>query len=586
MAAADPIRAEMIRALYGRTNDLTYGSVIAISFMAVAAWPYSSHIAVLAWLAVQIVFQVWREALRRAFVRRAPSDEDTERWAHAYLVYMAGQGCVWGSTIFLFVHPEHPITLALTLCCLYGVIGGGLPGNSYYPPSIIAVMTAVFGSVVVRTIATGQFDYMVVGVAHFLLLIVMSAVCRTQYRALRESFRIRFENIDLVRALTHEKAEAEAARRQAESASLAKSQFLAAASHDLRQPLYALSLFSASLQSLELDEEGRAIVDRIGDSITAMEELFVGLLDISRLEAGTVAPRLAAVSVDALFDRLSQVYRPIAREKGLDLRFRSDGEWVLGDVVLVEQVLSNLMSNAIRATALGGILLAARRRNAAVRLELWDTGVGIGEDDRARIFDEFVQLGNPERDRRKGLGLGLSIARRAAALLGASIEVRSRVGKGSRFALALPLVAQPEPDERHRALPMTPALPRDHTLPVLVVEDDVDVRAGLQRLLERWGVAHDAVADAEGALAAFAEKPYGLVLSDQRLGGAMDGVSLLHEIGRRCAAAPPAMALITGEFDAQFASIAASRAIPVLAKPVRGEQLRGLLGLSQTVTGT
>ncbi len=268
------------------------------------------------------------------------------------------------------------------------------------PPSLFALIGPIFLAILIRLLATGEFVYIMLGVASALFAMIMVVVCRTQARMLDEGFRIRFENVALVEALTVEKAAAERARHEAESASLAKSQFLAAASHDLRQPLYALSLFCASLGALKLDSDGREVVQKIQASIAAMESLFVGLLDISRLDAGVVTPRLAPVSIDALFDRLSQYFLPIAIERGLDLRFRSDGEWVQSDVTLLEQVMSNLASNALRYTKSGGVLIAARKRGGAVRLEVWDTGVGVGADDRARIFQEFVQLDNAERDRR------------------------------------------------------------------------------------------------------------------------------------------------------------------------------------------
>ena len=168
-----------------------------------------------------------------------------------------------------------------------------------------------------------------------------------------------------------------------------------------------------------------------------------GLLDLSKLDAGVVQPRPEPVSIDALFDRLSQVFRPIAEARGLELRLRSDGEWVRSDAALLEQVLGNLVANALRYTPQGGVLVAARRREAAVRLEVWDTGVGIPPADLERIFEEFVQLGNAERDRRRGLGLGLSIARRSAALIGAAVQVASREGSGSCFAVAQPVVPAP-----------------------------------------------------------------------------------------------------------------------------------------------
>jgi two-component system, sensor histidine kinase len=253
----------------------------------------------------------------------------------------------------------------------------------------------VFGAVLIRLLETGQFGYILLGVASALYALTMIAFCRAQARSIDDGFRMRFENQALVEALKLQTVEAEEARRKAELASLAKSQFLAAASHDLRQPLYALSLFTASLGTLKLDAEGRRVVGNIQDSVAVMESLFTGLLDISKLEAGVVQPRLSSVSVDALFDRLSQYFLPLALERGLDLRFRSEGEWLTSDEALLEQVLSNLVSNALRSTSAGGVLVAARRRPGAVRLEVWDTGIGIGEADRQRIFDEFVQLGKP-----------------------------------------------------------------------------------------------------------------------------------------------------------------------------------------------
>ncbi|MEA3054264.1 MAG: two-component system, sensor histidine kinase, partial [Sphingomonadales bacterium] len=392
-------------------------------------------------------------------------------------------------------------------------------------------------------------------------------------------FRIRFENRALVAALTAQKAEAEEARNRAELASLAKSQFLAAASHDLRQPLYALSLFSASLRELKLDAEGRGVVARIQDSIAVMESLFDGLLDVSRLEAGVVEVHMSEVSVDALFDRLSQVFHPIAIDRGLDLRFRSDGEWVRSDATLLEQVLSNLLSNAMRHTSRGGVLVAARSRGAEVRLEIWDTGIGIDEADLERIFEEFVQVHNPQRDRRKGLGLGLSIARRAAALIESPIDVRSRRGKGSRF-----MVAQPRCRQRDVQMP---DLPPEHipsirrALPVMVIEDDQDVRAALGDLLTRWNVRFDMFPDSELALEQIAlGGRYGLVLADYRLPGPMNGLDLIAAVMERHPAPKPEAVLITGDFDSALIGRAHAQGVPLLHKPLSADVLRRLVGVA------
>jgi CheY-like chemotaxis protein len=385
-------------------------------------------------------------------------------------------------------------------------------------------------------------------------------------------------------------AEAESARHKAERASLAKSQFLAAASHDLRQPLYALSLFSASLDELKLDAGGRAVVANIQDSIGVMESLFDGLLDLSKLEAGVVQPRLAPVAVDSLFDRLCQYFHPIATARGLDLRFRSDGEWVRSDAALLEQVLGNLIANALRCTTRGGVLVAARRRAGAVRLDVWDTGIGIAAADLQRIFEEFVQLGNAERDRRKGLGLGLSIASRSAALIDATIDVSSRPGRGSRFGFSQPLATEAPAITPAASRKMPQALPAtlawDSNLPVLLVEDDHSVRLALSDLLGRWGVRFDIAADGDAALRLVnGGTHYGLIVSDYRLPGSRNGLSLIGEIVRLHAAAPPAGMLITADFDPGLMAAADEAGVPVLPKPVDAALLRHLLGVAEAVEG-
>lgn len=576
--AEDDVRHESIRTLYAQMRNTSLASVVVSLYMVGASWAYTSHLIVLGWAAVQVLSIAAREGLIHAFHKRQPRDEALERWAAYYVVHQAAVGLIWGATIFLFAHPGQPITVALTLCCLYSIGAGAVPAQSYTPASLYAVVGVLYTLVTARLVAVGTLEFVLLGIASGLFGLTMVGFCRVQARILRDGFRIRFENRTLVAALTAQTAEAEDARNKAEMASLAKSQFLAAASHDLRQPLYALSLFSASLRELKLDDESRNVVGRIQDSIAVMESLFDGLLDISRLEAGVVKAHLSEVSVDALFDRLSQVFHPIAVERGLDLRFRADGEWVRSDATLLEQVLSNLLSNAMRNTQSGGILVAARARGSSIRLEIWDTGIGIGETDLRRIFEEFVQVHNPQRDRRKGLGLGLSIARRAAALIDSQIDVRSRPGKGSRFMVVQPACRRLEPQARDPAPEYMSR--RGPALPVLVIEDDQDVRTALADLLTRWGVVFDMIEDGEQALERITGGGrYGLILADYRLPGRLNGLDLISAIATLHPAPLPEAVLITGDFDSDLIGKAHAKGVPLLHKPLRPETLRRLIGI-------
>jgi signal transduction histidine kinase len=568
-------RGEAIRALYVQARNSTRAAAVVTVYLLITAWPYNPVAVLGAWLTVQLLSQVARAVLLRRFAMSAAHDTAVESWALAYTIYMAAAGLIWGSTAFLFMHPAQPITIALTLCGLYGISSGSVPGNAYNPPGLIVFVTAIFACVAIRLIAERDFDLTVLAIASCGFAAILTLFNREQHQTILQGIRIRFENRELLAELTDKTREAEDALLCAEQASLAKSQFLAAASHDLRQPLYALSLFSDSLGSFVTDERAQSIVASIQRNIDAMESLFNGLLDVSKLEAGSITVSREAMSVDALLQRIEHVFGATAIERGIDLRLRSNGEWVHSDAALLEQILSNLVSNAIRHTAHGGILVAARSRGDSIRFEVWDTGCGIPDADRVRIFDEFVQLTNPERDRRKGLGLGLAIARRAAHLLDTRVCVRSRVGRGSVFVLTQP---RGSADGALRPVLLDPGNDIASSLRVLVVDDEPDIRAALHDIFTRWGVACDVEASAASALALIDNGArYDVVLTDHRLAGDESGLALIRAIRGRYGAEPPAMAIITGDMDLELSVSLEREGVLLVHKPIRAAELRALL---------
>ncbi len=256
-------------------------------------------------------------------------------------------------------------------------------------------------------------------------------------RALNEAER---SNVELERlvdeksaALTAQLERTREARDAAEAADRAKSRFLAAASHDLRQPLHALGLFAAKLPEHVQDAEGARLADRMRHSVESLESLLSSLLDISRLDAGAIEPRPQAIALDALLDRLAGDFAPVALERGLKLAVVRTRLVVRSDPVLLERIARNLVDNALKHTRRGGVVVGARRRGSRVAIEVHDSGPGIPAEERERVFEEFYQIGNPERDRSRGLGLGLAIVRRLAGLLGHRIEVDSEPGRGSVF---------------------------------------------------------------------------------------------------------------------------------------------------------
>lgn len=575
-SAADPrILFECVRTLYLQIPNSFVAAVVVSTYMVVTTWKQVPLDRVLFWLALQTIAQMHRFWIYFSY-RKATLDTDNARlWARRYAWYMAFAGFVWGSTAFLFFSVESPLTLALTMCGLYGISGGAVPGNAYFPPAIYAFTWIIFGMVMLKLSMIGDVGHVALGVASVFYAMILTMFCRVQYRTLVEGFLIRFENAELVAKLQLQKQYAEEAQLRAEQANLAKSQFLAAASHDLRQPLHALSLFSASLQELRLDRAARDIVERILSSIGALESLFNALLDVSKLDAGVIKPAPITVPVQQLFDRVQQYSEGEAANKKIALTFVKTRRVVLADPNLLERILSNLVSNAIRYTPQGRVLVGCRRAGAQhLRFEVWDTGVGIAANDHARIFEEFVQIGNPERDRRKGLGLGLAIAQRTAALMETRVELDSVPGKGSVFRFELALSHEPL-----LAASVKTSLANNLMagLRVLVIDDEEAIRDGFALLLRGWGMQVCVAADLAQALQLMDQGArYDVVLADYRLRDHQNGIDAIRVISSRHSV-PPLACLITGDTDPELLQRAREQNLMLLQKPVQPAQLRALL---------
>jgi signal transduction histidine kinase/CheY-like chemotaxis protein len=368
--------------------------------------------------------------------------------------------------------------------------------------------------------------------------------------------------------------------QQLEAANLAKSRFLAAASHDLRQPLHALNLFVTQLHSeLDQTEKGR-VVARIDAAVAAMNELFDALLDISKLDAGVLAPSISEFPVDHQLKRIEMTFTAAAREKGLRLRVVSSGVWIRSDFILLERILLNLVSNAVRYTAQGGVVVGCRRRADLLRIEVWDSGIGIPEDQRRNIFGEFYQLAATEQDGRGGLGLGLAIVDRLCRLLDHPIELTSRLGRGSRFAISVPLGS---PLKLAEQLPQAAV---DHARGkfVVVIDDDALVLDGMRGVLKDWGCSV-VTADSEiAALAALAEheRPPDLIISDYRLGDGRTGFEVIERLRGAFGAPIPAF-LISGDTAPERLREASASGYYLLHKPVLPITLRAVV--SQLLKG-
>ena len=369
---------------------------------------------------------------------------------------------------------------------------------------------------------------------------------------------------------------------QLAQANQAKTRFLAAASHDLRQPMHALALTVGELREAARAPELAALARRIDRSVDALEDLLDALLDISKLDAGAIQPERRAFPLRPLLERLADEFAPAAEAKGLRFRVVPTGLWTESDPTLLGRILLNLVANAVRYTREGGVVVGCRRRGAEAEIVVADSGIGIAAADQARIFEEFYQAGSPQRDRATGLGLGLAIVDRAARLLGHSITVKSQVGRGSLFGVRVPIVP-PRPGEPASAAPETGS--ELAGLRVLVVDDEPDVRAALDGLLQRWGCKVETAADGGEALAAGRASP-DLVLCDLRLGEVESGFDVLDRLKDRWGTSLHGI-IVTADASTERIAEAHARGYPLLHKPVRPAKLRALVEqlLSERVPG-
>lgn len=565
------IAVEQVRATTRQIPVSLSATSAGAALLVAVFWDKVDHGILLGWLGLFLLnhIRVLVSYLRHRDVRLSP--EWAQRFARRFTFRALTAGFIWGFGAYLF-YTDSLAHQALLSGVLYGLAGGAATLYAGFPAAFYGFVVPALTPISVRFALEGDSAHIGMLLLGLVVVVGTRAINRRLQDLLTESLALRFENVDLVRRLTEQKEAAEEARRQAEAANLAKSRFLASASHDLRQPLHALGLFSAALAARLHRSEEASIVANIGASVDALDSLFDALLDISKLDAGVVEAKPCGMRLQALFDRLQRDYGPPAQAKGVGLRIVPTRTVVRSDPVLLERILRNLVSNAVRYTPKGKILVGARRRGERLRIEVWDCGVGIPPECQDKIFDEFYQAGNPGRDRQEGMGLGLAIAGRLARLLDSRIDVASTPGKGSVFRIDVPFGELDEEAERVPAPVAGAALAGSR---VLVIDDEAAVRDGMETLLSQWGCRVATAASLDEALARAAREPPDLVLCDYRL-DAGTGIEALARLQAALGGRIPGI-LVSGDTAPEVLLEAKAAGYPLLHKPVRPAKLRALL---------
>jgi len=570
-------RADQVAVLYRSWHRTTASMALGAAILCLVLWDREDAAVMALWFAAILANQAWRGALARAYRRSRPNVGDAPRWGRYWAAGSTIAGGLWGvAAVAMF--PASPPHQALLIVCIFSVILGGLNLTAVYKPSFYGFALAALVPLIVRVALESGQVHVFTALVLFVVLVFVLSFGRQLNDMLTQSLAIRYENVDLIERLTARQREAEAARAAAEAANRAKSQFLAAASHDLRQPLHAMGLYSAALSAKARDPEMKPLAASIHASVEALEALFGQLLDLSRLDAGAMQPERGAIPLGPLFARLAADFAPQAATRGLALRVVPTQWSVDSDPVLLERILRNLLANALRYTRSGGVVLGTRRSGATLRIDVVDTGIGIGPSDRERIFDEFVQVGTGARhDAGRGMGLGLSIVRRLCALLDHPLALASNPGRGSRFSVTLPRVAQ------HRRRPQAPTRELASAIEsppanfagraIVVVDDDPAVVAAMCTLFASWDATVAGGGDAVSAQRALRGATPDLIVADLRLAEGASGIGAIAALRSAYGEATPAL-IVSGDTSDEAVAEARAAGITMLAKPVVAMALR------------
>lgn len=366
------------------------------------------------------------------------------------------------------------------------------------------------------------------------------------------------------------------AKSDAERANKAKSVFLASASHDLRQPLNAMQMYIAALQSKVKDKEILRIIEDINSVSISTARLLNALLDVSELEVGAIKPRHEIFSVNNILISIFQSFLPLAKDKELDFRIVPSSLYVESDPALLERILGNFMSNAIRYTDKGSVLIGCRRKGSEVSIEVWDTGCGISDDQMSLIYEDFYQVENKERDRGKGLGLGLALAKRLSDSLDHKIDSKSSLGRGSCFSITVDL-AENKADTSQDEIFMN--IMNLSGINILLIEDDIDVLKATKQLLESWGCNVKTARNKDEVMNLIKEDPYknpDIILADNRLPGDASGIDITYLIQEKLQTSIPCV-IMTGDVERSHVQGIIDQGFPVLLKPIQPAKFRAML---------
>lgn len=549
-------------------HGLSVAGALSVCAVVLAMAPVTA-VQVAGWIALILLAEAGTSAVNERMAAAPPAPARLRRWAGIKTATSAAQGLAWSLGVGLLHVPGEPVTVLAPAWAILTVTVGIIYACAAWPPALQAMATAANLPAVLMLLALGGTVEVAVAVCMGVSLVFALTIGTLAVRNVGDLIRARLDLSDLLArqtALTDRLAALNADRTR----------FFSAASHDLRQPLQALGFYTTLLADTAAGAPPDDVLPRLTACVEALDRQFNAILGVAATDAAIARAEPVALDLDALLARVVEAQRPDAQVRGLRLRQRRSGAVVAAPPDVLERVVQNLLSNALRYTRQGGVLVTARRRGNRVEVLVADTGIGIAAPDLARVFDDFVQLSNPERNTLAGFGLGLAIVKRLCDGFGWPVAVRSVPGRGSVFRVSLPTASRPLPDEPQGA-PPEPVLP---PVSVVILDDDGAVRDATARLMQRWGLRHLLLSDStdlEARVAAFlAPGGPACALVDYRLRDGDTGIAVADRL-RAAFGDRLGLILLTGETAPEVRTTAQSRGMVVLGKPLKPIRLRAAI---------
>ncbi len=573
----DYLGLKQANALYRNMRALVISSVFVNVLLLLVMWPQFNKVTLLIWFAVSTLVALIRWWSTKSFTSESTNQNNYRRRLRMHTLWSTLNGVTWGAAALLFQDPSAPIYSVFLICALTGYISVTILSNTLYLPQFYGFVFSATLAFILSYLILGSSFYAVLCGYAILYSSVMLVFGRIANRNYIDSKRLEFENSELLLKVTQEK-------QLVDKANADKNQFLAATSHDLRQPLHAMGLYIDALEPRMQDSTDAEIVSKLKQSGQALNDLLYGLLDISRLDAGVLSNKPLHISLADTVERLLEEVEPQLLESRLELRVEvSDQHYVYADPVLLTRVARNLLSNAIKYTEKGTIKISSARtagssdRNSGSKTELAieDTGVGVPEDKIDSIFSEFTQLQNPERDRNKGLGLGLSIVRRLCELQNIDYRFHSQEGKGSCVTLSLA-----NGDKALAPLKVKSKNSIVTNRAILVVDDEQAIRDAMSMMIQSWQCIALIASSQLEALTLIHEHndSIDLIISDLRLRENENGVEVIGAIREELNHEVPAIVL-TGDTAVERIELAQAANVVLMHKPIEAEALREQIAL-------